>query len=716
VAQTLRGPARLCLLVLAACTLSLASAQVIADRPRPEDAPLALVFAGGMILALLFPLSFAPKRRLTLDTAVLTGAVLLFEPSVAILIAVVGQLLANVWRREEWEQAVFNASQLGLQAAAGSWIAIALGWQVGTSGLDGPWPLLVVVIVGVVMHAINTACVALMVALQERLSFLSTWYATGIALNRAEGLAHVAQLGLGLLAVVVARADPWALLLLLVPAAAVWVALGHHVRLRLRAEERLVHQAYHDPLTDLPNRVTFLGRLDQALSVRGRERPPFAVLFLDLDRFKYVNDTLGHAAGDRLLVEVGRRLRACVRPIDTVARLGGDEFTVLLEDVRDQAEVDQVAERIGAAVARPVELGEGEAFVTASIGIVRPSARHATGADLLRDADVALYRAKEAGRARVAVFDPGMGRATNERVALERDLRGAVERGELRLSYQPKVALATGRIVAVEALVRWDHPERGGIAPGVFLPIAEEAGLIGPIGRWILEEACSQARAWQELFSEPPVLSVNLSTRQLHDPELTGDLGRVLAETGLAPSKLKLEITEQAALTDPERTTAILAELQAMGLRVAIDGFGTRSCNLGLLGRLPVDMLQLDGSLVAELGSSPQSTVLAEAVIGVARALKLDVLAEGVERPDQAAMLLAIGCSLGQGTFFSSPVSGEVMTRLLSEGLEDPAGRGDGVGAPFLTTIERPAPSEPVTPPSLPDLAVVDPVPARLTG
>jgi diguanylate cyclase (GGDEF)-like protein len=667
-AAALRGPTKLFLAFLVLAALAVAGFALAIEPPRPAEAPLALGFGAAMVVAALFPLSFGPKRQLVFDTAILSGAVLLFTPGTAIAVVALGQAAASLIQRRERLEATFNAAQFAVQAAAGAWIAASLGWNAESTPLAWPAALVVVLATGGVMHVVNTGTVALIVALQERQPFLPVWSSTALGMTRAEVLAHLAQLGLGLLAVVVALADPWALLLLLLPAAAVWVALGHHVRLRLRAEEQLIHQAFHDPLTDLPNRAMFLSRLEQSLTVDRRDGG-FALLFLDLDNFKLVNDTLGHAAGDRLLVDVARRLRTCVRPGDMVARLGGDEFTVLVNQPLEDDGFRSIAERIVEAVTLPVQLDGREVVVTASVGIVQAAAPHASAVDLLRDADVALYQAKATGRARVVVYDARMGDAAQERAALEGDLRHALDRGELSVHFQPQVELATGRIVGVEALLGWTHPQRGVVEPADFLPVAEETGLILPIGRWILATACAQARAWQDRFADPPKLSVNLSTRQLLDVCLVDDVVRVLQTTGLAPANLKLDITPAVTITDPHGAAEALAELHRLGLQVAIDNVGVQSFSLGLLGRFPLDVLKLDKTLVAELGQNAQAEVVAGALVGVARALSLTVLAVGVERPDQIAMLRDLGCTAAQGRLFSAPCTGDEMTELLSIGM-----------------------------------------------
>ncbi len=452
----------------------------------------------------------------------------------------------------------------------------------------------------------------------------------------------------------------------------------HDVTDRKTLEDRLAHQAYHDPLTGLPNRAMFVQRLDQAVQRLGRRQPRIALLFLDLDRFKLVNDTLGHEAGDHLLIAVADRLRTCIRPGDVVARLGGDEFIVLLDGVADTDEVIRIAHRIIQAITIPVTLlGSREVFVSTSIGIVRPEedaafgapgvtgAPGASAADLLRDADTALYRAKERGRNQFAIFDASMGEETRERVALEADLRRAIERGELRLAYQPKVELATGRVVAVESFLRWEHPTRGNVPPAAFIPIAEESGLIDPVGAWSIRRACQDAARWAVSLEHPPALSVNLTSRQLHDPELVPTLVRLLAETGLAPGRLRVEVSEQSAMKNPEAVIETLNRLRNLGIGAAIDDFGTGYSSLTSLRRFPVDTLQLDHQFVTELGANREAEAIVQAVIGMGRGLGLTVIAEGVERAAQAALLADLGCTHAQGNHYTPPLPEPTITTFL---------------------------------------------------
>jgi diguanylate cyclase (GGDEF)-like protein/PAS domain S-box-containing protein len=423
---------------------------------------------------------------------------------------------------------------------------------------------------------------------------------------------------------------------------------------RRASGEALAHQAAHDPLTGLPNRLHFVERLGRELTGADRRRGRLAVLFLDLDRFKVVNDSLGHSAGDRLLVAVADRLSAVMGPSDVVARFGGDEFTIMCHDVSSEETVELIAERIAQAIARPVALMEGEVFVTASIGI----AMSGTGADtpetLLRNADAAMYRAKERGRDRAELFDAREHHRAVDDLRTGNELHRAIERGELRVHYQPMIDLATGRLFGFEALIRWEHPERGLVPPMEFVPLAEETGLIVPLGVWALEQACMQAVRWHEAAPDDALLSmsVNLSPRQLAEPALPNDVARVLHDTGIQPSALWLEITESTLMRDAESALSALGALQALGLHLAVDDFGTGYSSLAYLERLPVEALKIDRSFTAGVGARKDSTAIVGAVVGLARALQLSTVAEGIETPEQFQQLRAMGCEIGQGYLF----------------------------------------------------------------
>ena len=426
-------------------------------------------------------------------------------------------------------------------------------------------------------------------------------------------------------------------------------------------------------MTALHKRALFMNRLGHALIRAERSEKAAAVLFLDLDNFKLINDSLGHEAGDILLVSVAERLRGCVRAKDTAARFGGDEFTILLEDITDASHAVRVASHVTRALSEPFPLESRQVYITTSIGIVLGTSSRERPTDLLRSADVALYRAKASGKATYEVFDPFMNIAALERLDLEADLRRAIERGEFAVHYQPQLELATGRIAGWEALVRWIHPERGPISPGAFLPVAEETGLIVQIGNLVLEEACRQAREWQkeQYPTEPPSkMSVNISAKQLQRPdELLSDLVRILEKTELAPGSLVLEITESMLMGDAEHNVDVLRRLQDLGVSIAVDDFGTGYSNLAYLKRFPVNWLKVDKSFVDGLGESPEDTAIVEAVVSLARAMGMQTVAEGVETTGQADLLRAMGCELGQGYYFSEPLPAHEASALLSVSL-----------------------------------------------
>ncbi|MDP9351864.1 MAG: EAL domain-containing protein, partial [Chloroflexota bacterium] len=434
-------------------------------------------------------------------------------------------------------------------------------------------------------------------------------------------------------------------------------------------EEQLRHQAFHDPLTGLPNRVLFAERLGHALVRATRHNQPVAVLYLDLDRFKWINDSLGHDVGDALLVAIADRLRICLRPGDTAARLGGDEFVVLLEDIAGEPDAKAVAERIDKALCPAFAVAGREVTITTSIGIATSTTGYEGPYELVSAADIAMYRAKKNGKARYEVFDPGVDSQPTDSLELEADLRHAIERGELRLYYQPKVELATGKMIGVEALLRWEHPRRGLVLPEQFIPIAEETGLILPIGRWILDEACTQAREWQRQYPGTSLteMCVNVSARQFGHPELIEHVGEALRETGLNPRKLVLEITESAVMDNAESSVATLLKLKRLGVQVAIDDFGTGYSSLSYLRRFPVDVVKIDRSFVDGLGLDPDDTAIVRAVTGLADALHLHVVAEGVETDAQRRQLQALGCTMGQGYYFSGPLPSEEIDTLLAE-------------------------------------------------
>ncbi len=452
-------------------------------------------------------------------------------------------------------------------------------------------------------------------------------------------------------------------------------SLQQQVAERTQVEATLTHQAFHDALTGLPNRALFMDRLAHALARAVRQQHPLAVLFLDLDRFKVINDTLGHVAGDELLTTVARRLATCLRPSDTVARWGGDEFVVLLEDLTRPAEALRTADRVLDAVRLPADLNGRTVVITASAGLTfcTPITTGTPPDDLLRDADVAMYRAKAAGGGRAVLFDADMNAEALARLDLEADLRQAVARGELRVYYQPEVDLATGVIVGIEALVRWQHPTRGVVLPATFLPLAEETGLIEPLGRWVLAEACRQARGWHDQHpARPPlILSVNLSAHEFASPTLAADVAHVLAVTGWEARCLRLDITERTLMGDAPAMLATLHALKVLGVGLAIDDFGTGSCSLSSLRRFPVDTLKVDPSLVRGLEHDAAAAAMVEAVTVLAHALGMAVTVEGIETIAELRAVQALHGDRGQGYYFAMPLPAEELSGLLNRRLPD---------------------------------------------
>jgi diguanylate cyclase (GGDEF)-like protein/PAS domain S-box-containing protein len=449
---------------------------------------------------------------------------------------------------------------------------------------------------------------------------------------------------------------------------------------RLRYQEQLARQAFEDSLTGLANRALFANRLERALS-RPSETA-VAVLFLDLDRFKVVNDSLGHEAGDELLRQVADRLRACVRDSDTVARarswvtsaedtlarLGGDEFTIMLSDVEDADLPQRAAARIVAALQPSFEIGDNEVFISASVGVATGHPGQTTPDGLMRDADTAMYHAKWNGKNRYEMFDPVMQQRALERLRLEVDLRTAMDGGELTLAYQPIMELATGKAIAVEALLRWHHPELGDITPTKFVPIAEETGLIMPLGRWVIGEACRQTAGWRAMGLTDLTVNVNLSVRQLDDPDLVGHIQRTLDATGLPPAALCLEITETMLMENVAQVITILHQLKAVGLRLAIDDFGTGHSSLRYLKDFPIDVVKVDRGFVAELGNSASSTAIFEALIMLGTALGIIITAEGIETDHQLRTLARLRCPAGQGFLLAEPMAADEIPRRLHIG------------------------------------------------
>jgi diguanylate cyclase (GGDEF)-like protein len=447
---------------------------------------------------------------------------------------------------------------------------------------------------------------------------------------------------------------------------------------RQKAQAMLEHMAWHDPLTDLPNRAWLMRQLKMLIEQSKQEKThQFAVLFLDCDRFKVVNDSLGHLVGDQLLVQVAHRIMDCLPPNSTIARFGGDEFIIVLEEIDHLDEAKYLAEKLQDVLASSIYIEPHEMFMSASIGIVLGNIEVEYPEDLVRDADIAMYRAKALGRARYYVFNKDLHNNAQKRLQLETDLRRAVDRQEFYLQYQPIISLKNGKIEEFEALVRWNHPKRGLISPADFIPVAEETGLIVPLGRWVLEEACRQFQSWQkdlekititELGREhfPLKVSVNLSAKQFSQPGLINAIDQIFEKTGFDGQNLNLEITESSLMDDPESAGLILKELRDRHIQLAIDDFGTGYSSLSYLHRFSVDILKIDRSFINRLGPKGDGLRIIEAMVSMAHSLGINVVAEGVESLEQAIILKQLGCNYAQGYWFAKPLDSQSVTKLLS--------------------------------------------------
>ena len=446
-----------------------------------------------------------------------------------------------------------------------------------------------------------------------------------------------------------------------------WQGVMTDVTEQKSLEEQLKRWAFHDRLTGLPNRQLFVDRLGQALRRTRRSGRQVAVLFMDLDGFKVVNDSLGHETGDLLLVALGERLGRCLRPEDTLARFGGDEFVVLLEGVQGRNHATQVADRIAESLKGPFLVGGRELFVNASVGIALGTSRNKGPEDLLRDADTAMYQAKDGRAAGYKVFDPAMRERVLNRLGLENDLRRAVEQDEFRLFYQPKVSLKGDTISRFEVLLRWQHPQRGLLMPDDFIPMAEETGMIVPIGEWVLQETCRQVKEWQDRppSATPLVACVNVSAGQLRNPDLLHEVRSALGESGIDTRSLVLEITESALVEDMETSMTLLRELRDSGVRIALDDFGSEYSSLYYLMQLPMDFVKIDKQFVWSLAENSKARVIVEAIISLAHSLGLEAVGEGVESAEQLEHLRSMACDLVQGNYLARPMPPEELGRML---------------------------------------------------
>ena len=435
------------------------------------------------------------------------------------------------------------------------------------------------------------------------------------------------------------------------------------------AKADLDHLAHHDALTDLPNRILLQDRLSQAIDLARRQGKQLAVMFMDLDQFKHINDSLGHAVGDQLLQSVAHRLVGCVRQSDTISRQGGDEFVLLLPQVEHAEDAALSAQKVLVALAPLHHIDGHDLHISISIGISLYPGDGQDAETLIKSADIAMYHAKENGRNNYQFFAQSMNARAVQRQSVEASLRRALERQEFVLYYQPKINLHSGAIVGVEALIRWQHPERGLLLPAQFVPIAEDCGLIVPIGRWVLREACSQTQAWLQAGLPPITVAVNTSAVEFRAPDFLENIRSTLETTGLAPRYLELELTESVLMRDAEATNAMLHALSALGIKLAVDDFGTGYSSLSYLRQFPIDTLKIDQSFVNQITHNPDDATLVRAVISMGKSLKLCVIAEGVETAEQYAFLLALHCDEGQGYYFGRPMEAEALATLLQTGI-----------------------------------------------
>jgi diguanylate cyclase (GGDEF)-like protein len=645
--------------------------------------------------------------NITLSDTFILLAVLIYGGEAAILLAAAEGLSSGlrISKNKRPRTILFNAAVMSCSAAAavGALSLISGGdpdfWRRGPSAL-----LIAACTLGLVQFAANSALIAIALALKTAQPVLQTWsrhcawlsVSTFVGAGAAACIANFID-SAGFYAFLVALPIIWLVYFTYnkyledIKATAAQAEQAERARAeaeRQRAElaerhieeqqryinelervsreleesrEHFRHTAFHDALTNLPNRALLTDRLHMALEHARRREHLFAVLFLDLDRFKNINDSLGHAAGDCLLVETARRLEQCSRPTDTVARLGGDEFAVLLDGLETECDAVRVAERVLESLARPFNLGGHEVYTAASIGITLSTHGYVDPENVLRDADTAMYRAKEKGKARYELFDAEMHADALARLRLENDLRRAVENQEFEVYYQPIVSLHAGGLTGFEALVRWHHPERGMVAPTEFIPLAEETRLIGEIGEWVLYEACRQMSEWRELLPAHRSLnvSVNLSGKQLTQPGLVERVRQTLHETNLPPHCLKLEITESAVMDNAEAAASALALLRSLGIQLSIDDFGTGYSSLSYLHRFPVDTLKIDRSFVSRMCEGGENAEIVRTVVTLAANLGMAVVAEGVETEEQHALLEALNCEYGQGYLYSRPLNAE---------------------------------------------------------
>ena len=651
---------------MSACAAS-ALAIAVSDLFSFKSISLSLVLGCLIAVSSLLALTLTDKSSHFPETTLLVCAVLVLEPGLAVFAALAGTVIALVLMRRPLRHVAVNGSNTVLVIAGCSTLLLWSGWRADFGDLGIAGYLLMIGLLAVVIGTLQSALSRIVRLDGDDTTFENSRLSFIRRVDRGEIGILLTQVPLGVLATDSINGGRWITALLFLAVGVLVRTLHDQIGMRRNAERESTSRAFNDSLTGLPNRSSFLDFLDQALIDSRKSGAKDAVLLVDLDRFKFVNDSIGHMAADHLLREVADRLSSCARPTTIVARLGGDQFGILLRDFTDLNESHAMAATIADALDLPFVAGDREFAITTSIGIVVPDSTHVNSSDVIRDAEFALRRAKEQGKAQCALFEAALGTSVRELAELESDLGKAATQGELRLAFQPLVELTTGTVVGVEALIRWEHPIWGLLQPGAFIPMAEETGLIEPIGRWVLIKACRQGRLWQSKYANPPVISVNLSACQFQEPGLVELVGFVLSATGLDPQLLKLEITESAVMADAARAVDTLKQLKELGVGLAIDDFGTGYSSLNYLRRFQVDALKIDRAFVSGLGSDGGDRAIVEAVVGLAHTLGLEVVAEGIETTEQVLQLRAMGCEQGQGFHFGRPQSASSIEALLEK-------------------------------------------------
>jgi diguanylate cyclase (GGDEF)-like protein len=655
------------------------------ELPYPQIA-VVVVLCGAFIAAEWWSVVIhlgQETQRYSLSEIPLVIGLFVVAPDDLVLARVIGAAVGlGVLRRQDFQKLAFNLASFTLEAET---VIVLVHRVAGASPDPRNVPLWLLVLACMSLASLlGCALTAGVISLAGGRQSVGQWVQT-VLFALVGGFTNCS---LGIVVVAILEWRPAVLLLLLTPLSAIVAAYVLYTR-----EHRLRMQAFHDTITDLANRALFMDRLEHALTRRERQDEALAVMFLDLDDFKTINDSLGHVAGDELLVQVAERLKDVLRASDTPARFGGDEFAILLEETADPEDTIRVAERIVAVFKKRFVVAGREVSMSASIGVAVTASRDIKAEDLVGQADVAMYRAKVKGKDTFEIFEPGMQDVVARRLEVRTGLERAIDRHELVVLYQPIVDLATSNPVGVEALVRWKHPQWGMVVPSEFIGIAEETGMICELGLHVLEEACRQWQVWQAELDDQPsfTVSVNVSPRQLRDPGFVADVRQILRRGGLHPSDLTLEITESFMVDDPESARSRLRDLKSLGVRISMDDFGTGYSSLASLQDLPLDILKIDKAFVDHIAEDPRRTAFAQAIIRMGKTLGLGLIAEGVETAEQSERLQSLGCRLAQGFYFSRPVSGDEITQMLhaSHAMRQSGGRWPAADPPETRTWLR---------------------------